>query len=242
MAEPLHDWYPYLEGYSPDFVNSVLDTFAPNARRVIDPFAGTGTTPLSVAKRGGLGLYCELNPLLQFLVETKADAVVQSARQREALVGALESLSASIRREVALQEADSRLLAAYAATFGESEFFPEPTLGTVLKLRTWLDTIACVAPEAGAVATVGWGTTMHRTTDAALPYWDAYILVFSLIAQWLQARKILENWAGWVGVNTVAIGVYWVKDLRLTAGLYLVFWLMALWGWREWRKSMKGAV
>lgn len=154
MAEPLHDWYPYLEGYSPDFVNSVLDTFAPNARRVIDPFAGTGTTPLSVAKRGGLGLYCELNPLLQFLVETKADAVVQSARQREALVGALESLSASIRREVALQEADSRLLAAYAATFGESEFFPEPTLGTVLKLRTWLDAIACVAPEAGAVATV----------------------------------------------------------------------------------------
>ena len=92
---------------------------------------------------------------------------------------------------------------------------------------------------AGLVATAGWGTVMHRTTDAALPYWDAFILVFSLVAQWLQARKNLENWAGWVGVNTVAIGVYWVKDLRLTAGLYLVFWLMALWGWRAWRQSMR---
>jgi nicotinamide mononucleotide transporter len=95
----------------------------------------------------------------------------------------------------------------------------------------------------GAVVTAGWGTYMDRTTDAALPHWDAFILVFSLIAQWLQARKKLENWAGWLVVNTVAIGVYWVKDLRLTAGLYVVFWLMAVWGWREWRRTMMvGAV
>ena len=91
----------------------------------------------------------------------------------------------------------------------------------------------------GAVLTAGWGTFMHRTTDAALPWWDAFILVFSLIAQWLQARKNIENWAGWIIVNTVALGVYWVKDLHLTAGLYGIFWLMALWGWREWRQSLK---
>jgi nicotinamide mononucleotide transporter len=90
----------------------------------------------------------------------------------------------------------------------------------------------------GAAATAGWGTYMGRTTDAALPHWDAFILVFSLIAQWLQARKKLENWPGWLAVNTVAIGVYWAKDLRLTAGLYVVFWFMALWGWREWRRAL----
>lgn len=95
------------------------------------------------------------------------------------------------------------------------------------------------AIAAGVVLTVAWGTLMHRTTDAALPYWDAFILVFSLIAQWLQARKKLQNWPAWIVVNTVAIGVYWAKDLRLTAGLYVIFWLMALWGWREWRRSMK---
>lgn len=93
----------------------------------------------------------------------------------------------------------------------------------------------------GAVVTAGWGTAMHRMTDAALPYWDGFILVFSLIAQWLQARKNLENWPLWVAVNTVAVGVYWAKDLRLTSALYVVFWLMALWGWREWRRTMGGA-
>jgi nicotinamide mononucleotide transporter len=93
------------------------------------------------------------------------------------------------------------------------------------------------AIAAGAVLTAAWGLLMHRTTDAALPWWDAFILIFSLIAQWLQARKKLENWPAWVVVNTVAIGVYWAKDLRLTAGLYAIFWLMALWGWREWRRA-----
>ena len=91
---------------------------------------------------------------------------------------------------------------------------------------------------AGALATAGWGWFMHRSTDAALPWWDAFILVYSLIAQWWQARKQLENWPAWVVVNTVAIGVYWAKDLRLTSGLYVVFWLMAAWGWREWRATM----
>jgi len=45
---------------------------------------------------------------------------------------------------------------------------------------------------------------------------------FQLMAQWLQARKKLENWPAWVVVNTVAIGVYW-QGLRLTAGLYVIF-------------------
>jgi nicotinamide mononucleotide transporter len=92
----------------------------------------------------------------------------------------------------------------------------------------------------GAGLTVGWGWFMHRTTDAALPWWDAFILVFSLIAQWLQAQKNLECWAGWLLVNTVAIGVYWAKGLQLTSGLYLIFWAMSLWGWREWSRSMLG--
>jgi nicotinamide mononucleotide transporter len=91
----------------------------------------------------------------------------------------------------------------------------------------------------GAAATFGWGTFMARHTDAALPHWDAFILIFSLISQWLQARKRLECWAGWVLVNTVAIGVYWTKDLYLTAGLYAIFWAMAVWGWCEWRRSMQ---
>lgn len=94
----------------------------------------------------------------------------------------------------------------------------------------------------GAVLTAGWGELMRRATDAALPHWDAFILVFSVIAQWLQARKRLENWAAWMAVNVVAVGVYWTKDLRLFAGLYAGFLGLAVAGHVAWRGSLRTAV
>ncbi len=93
---------------------------------------------------------------------------------------------------------------------------------------------------AGAVATLGWGELMRRTTDAALPHWDAFILVFSVISQWWQARKRLENWVGWMVVNLVAIGVYATKGLWMFAGLYVVFFGMAVAGHAVWWRTMKG--
>lgn len=93
----------------------------------------------------------------------------------------------------------------------------------------------------GIVATAGWGELMRRTTDAALPHWDAFILVFSLIAQLWQAQKRIECWGGWMAVNVVAVGVYWVKDLQLYAGLYLIFLIMAVAGHMAWKRSLESA-
>jgi nicotinamide mononucleotide transporter len=93
----------------------------------------------------------------------------------------------------------------------------------------------------GVLLTAAWGELMRRATDASLPHWDAFILVFSLIAQWWQAQKRLECWAGWMLVNVVAVGVYWAKDLQLYAGLYAVFFVMAVGGHVKWRRSWNEA-
>ncbi|WDI32910.1 nicotinamide riboside transporter PnuC [Hyphococcus flavus] len=90
---------------------------------------------------------------------------------------------------------------------------------------------------AGGVGVIG--TAFSRLTDAALPYWDSTILVFSIIAQILLARRRLENWLVWVGVDIVAIGVYWAKGLYPTAGLYAVFLVLATVGYFNWRRAYK---
>ena len=83
-----------------------------------------------------------------------------------------------------------------------------------------------------------WGALM-RQAGAALAWGDAFVFAVSVCAQWLQARKCIENWPGWLAANTVAIGVFVVKELYLFAGLYALFWAMALWGWREWQQAMR---
>ncbi len=86
-----------------------------------------------------------------------------------------------------------------------------------------------------------WGAAMARLTDAALPWWDAFVFAASVASQWLQARKLIENWIGWIIANTVGIGVFWAKDLYWFAALYGLFWLMAWGGLRAWTRSGRAA-
>ena len=75
-------------------------------------------------------------------------------------------------------------------------------------------------------------------TDADLAYWDAATTVMSLVAQFLQARKILECWALWIVVDVLAVGIYAYKGLYITTILYTVFLGLATWGYLEWRRSL----
>lgn len=87
------------------------------------------------------------------------------------------------------------------------------------------------------IGTSLWGYAMFRWTDAAFPFADAFIMVASLIAQWLMAQKKLQSWWFWISVDVVAVYVYWYKELNLTAILYAIFLVLATLGWLAWRKT-----
>jgi nicotinamide mononucleotide transporter len=96
----------------------------------------------------------------------------------------------------------------------------------------WAWTIAGVL-----VGTAVLGTVMHRYTDASLPYPDAFTTLLSVFAQFLLTRKVLENWTLWIIADVVYIGVYTTKGLYWTAGLYVVFLLLCIQGYREWKAT-----
>ncbi|MFM7217737.1 MAG: nicotinamide riboside transporter PnuC [Bacteroidota bacterium] len=85
------------------------------------------------------------------------------------------------------------------------------------------------------------GETLTRFTDAALPRLDALLTTLSLAAQWMVAKKKIENWLLWIVVDVIYIPVYWFKHLPLTALLYVVFLGLAVQGFYQWKKSMTEA-
>jgi len=91
----------------------------------------------------------------------------------------------------------------------------------------------------GCAGTGALGYTMATYTDAALPYWDAGTTAFSLVGQWLTAKKAIECWPVWIAVDVIYIGIYLVKDLQLTAFLYAIFIALAIYGWREWHSAFR---
>lgn len=99
-------------------------------------------------------------------------------------------------------------------------------------------------------AALGWGAAMlaavlvvwqglARLTDAASPLWDATVSVLSLTANWLLARKVLENWAIWLVADVLYVALFWSKGLRLSAALYVVFLVLAAQGLARWTRDWR---
>lgn len=87
--------------------------------------------------------------------------------------------------------------------------------------------------------TFGLGFLLKNHTDAALPFVDAFTTSLSLFAQWLVAKKKIENWVVWVIADSIYIGMYIYKDLYPTAILYFIFIILAIKGLIEWKKSLE---
>ena len=91
---------------------------------------------------------------------------------------------------------------------------------------------------AAAVGGIVLGQTLTRFTDASLAFVDSLLTSFSVAAQWMQTRKLLESWIVWLAVDVCYVGMFLYKALYLTAGLYAVFLVLAVMGLTEWRRAL----
>ena len=89
-----------------------------------------------------------------------------------------------------------------------------------------------------AAASLGWGFAMSRLTDAAAPFADAAIAGTSVSAQILQSLRRIETWMLWIVVDVGAIGLFWSRDLVVTAALYALFLVMSVAGLVEWKRRL----
>ncbi len=82
------------------------------------------------------------------------------------------------------------------------------------------------------------GRLLEEYTDASLPYWDSTTSILSISAMWLTVKKKIENWAIWLIVNILAVGIYYYKGIYFYSILYLIYTGMAIAGYISWRRTM----
>lgn len=89
------------------------------------------------------------------------------------------------------------------------------------------------------VLTIIAGYFLSRFTNAALPYLDAFTTAGGIVATWMLARKLLENWLFWIVIDFVASGMYIYKEKYPTVILYIIYTLIAVAGYLKWKKDLK---
>lgn len=90
-----------------------------------------------------------------------------------------------------------------------------------------------------AALTLLIGLLMATFTDADWPFADAFIAGTSLVAQYLLAKRQLQNWYLWIVVDLVAVYVFFAKSLYPTAILYGLFLIMAVTGAIIWYQRLE---
>ncbi len=79
---------------------------------------------------------------------------------------------------------------------------------------------------------------LSRFTDSDVPVGDAFTTAGGIIGTWMLARKRLENWLVWIIVDAVAAVLYFYKGMYPTVILYIIFAVIALFGYLKWKKDL----
>ena len=85
-------------------------------------------------------------------------------------------------------------------------------------------------------AVIYW--TLIKFTNSNTPLLDSLVSVSAITAMWWMAKRKIENWHAWIFSNIVAIPLNFYKGLMLFTLMYVLFLLMAWWGYKEWKTKI----
>lgn len=77
-----------------------------------------------------------------------------------------------------------------------------------------------------------------RFTDSTVPFMDAFTTALSITATWMLAKKYIEHWLIWIVTDLVSVGLYMYKGLWPTVILFVVYTVLAVSGYIEWKKDL----
>ncbi|TQI69584.1 nicotinamide mononucleotide transporter [Gramella sp. Hel_I_59] len=73
--------------------------------------------------------------------------------------------------------------------------------------------------------------------------WTAYVDTITtaifFVGMWLMARKKIENWIYWIIGDIISVPLYFYKGLTLTSLQYLLFTIIAIYGYLAWKKNLR---
>ncbi len=91
------------------------------------------------------------------------------------------------------------------------------------------------------VLAAGNSWVLGRYTAAASPFMDSFAAWSSVLATFLVARKVFENWHWWLIIDALSMYLSYTRGLYMTTLLFALYLAMIIVGMREWRRDLEPA-
>ena len=88
------------------------------------------------------------------------------------------------------------------------------------------------------VAQLLFSAVLIYLTDSVVPLFNGATAALSVVGMWMLARKYIEQWIVWIVVDILSAALYLYKGLEPTAVLYVLYAVIAIFGYRKWKKLM----
>ncbi|MCF6349886.1 MAG: nicotinamide riboside transporter PnuC [Flavobacteriaceae bacterium] len=82
-------------------------------------------------------------------------------------------------------------------------------------------------------------TNRLENIKLVVPFIDTFTTATAFVAMWLMTQKKIENWIFWIATNILSIPLYFVKGLGFTGIQYIIFLILAIQGYKQWKKIIQ---
>lgn len=103
-----------------------------------------------------------------------------------------------------------------------------------IRIRTWPARNHVAALITIFIVSIGVAGILSLTAQQ-MPFIDSLVTIASILTTWMVAKKLLENWLYWFVIDCVSIYLFVTQDIWLYAGLYVVYLVLVVIGFQQWR-------
>ncbi|MDO7750671.1 MAG: nicotinamide riboside transporter PnuC [SAR86 cluster bacterium] len=124
--------------------------------------------------------------------------------------------------------------------YGWSQWSASNASNPIFIVNTWSKYQHMITISIILVLSLLSGFLMERYTDAALPFLDALVSWGAVVATYMVAKKLLENWIYWFVIDATSIFLFIERGLWLSAVLFATYLVIIFFGYQSWNKVRGG--
>ena len=133
-------------------------------------------------------------------------------------------------------EAGLQIFYILMAVYGWSQWREESKININFSVKTWKPIKHLFVISLIFLLALASGLILEEFTNAVFPFIDALTTWGAIVATYMVAKKLLENWIYWFVIDTTSIYLFISRDLWLTAILFMIYIIIIYFGYQSWSK------